>query len=99
MKTIELTLISGPFGDGCSIYSFAPKNGALTFREFVKDVLASQTWGCISVHYQGTDYEWEYEGGRVTSGEYMPLGIFDVAVTGGSAFGGWSRMDYLVGIK
>lgn len=98
MKTIELTLTSGPFGDGCSIYSFIPKAEHLTIREFVEDVLSdTRNWGCIRIPFKGASYYVEYSDGCVVSGEF-PSDLYDEAVTGGSAYGGWSRMDYFVDI-
>lgn len=98
MTTIELTQTKGPFGDECSLYSFTPKSEHLTLQDLIADARRTTgDWGYIEVSFAGTKFTLEYRHGQVISSD-IPEGLYEKEITGGTAYGGWSRMDYMVEI-
>ena len=98
MTNIELAQTKGPFGDACSLYSFTPKSEHLTLQDLIADARRTTgDWGYIEVSFAGTKFTLEYRHGQVISSD-IPEGLYEKEITGGTAYGGWSRMDYMVEI-
>lgn len=98
MNNIELTQTKGPFGDETSLYTFTTKKEHYTIMDLIADCRRNTgEWGYIEVTIAGVKYEAEYRHGQIMSND-IPESLFDVEITGGTAHGGWSRMDYMVEI-
>ena len=87
MKPFELIYKAGPFGDETSLYEIKIDK-PITIEEFIDCILEDHydEWGYIDF---GTN-RIEYRDGQIRSG-YLPI---KQIVSGGTANGGWSRMDY-----
>lgn len=98
MENINMVQTAGPFGDGCSIYSFTTKKEHYTIMDLIADCRRNTgEWGYIKVTIAGVEYNAEYRHGQIISND-IPESLFEVEITGGTAYGGWSRMDYKVEI-
>ena len=93
-KGIELKYKGGPYGDECSEYEFKTFT-IMTIKEFLETIAADKKeWGCVRMSYFGDPIA-EYSHGEIT---YHTDYIDRFIVPKGLAYGGWSRMDYIIKI-
>ena len=93
-KGIELKHKGGPYGDECSDYEFKTST-IMTIKEFLEAIAADKKeWGYIRTNYFGDPIA-EYSHGEIT---YHTNDIDKLIDPHGFAYGGWSRMDYIVKI-
>lgn len=86
----------GPFGDECNTYTFTTNIEHYTIRDLIGAArLNTPEWGYIEVEYSGSVYKLEYRHGRIISNNIIEA-LYDKEFTEGTAYGGWSRMDYKV---
>ena len=93
-KGIELKYKGGPYGDECSEYEFETFT-IMTIKEFLETIAADKKeWGYIRTNYFG-DLIAEYSHGEITYHIDCVDKLIDLH---GFAYGGWSRMDYVIKI-
>lgn len=93
-KGIELKHKGGPYGDECSEYEFNTFT-IMTIKEFLEAIAADKKeWGYVRTSYFG-DTIAEYSHGEIT---YHIDCVDKFIAQKGSAYGGWSRMDYIIKI-
>lgn len=92
MKPFTLTHKAGPFGDETSLYELVLTK-PITVDEFLDYILKelSNEWGYVDVGHNRVEYRY----GKIISG-HLPL---QDTVIGGTADGGWTRMDYNLKVK
>ena len=96
----ELIFSGGPYSDQTSVYTVI-LHKEYTVGEFIHDVTSNkQEWGHIGI-YDGKsvfgDPSVNYHDGHII-GE-IPDKYLGMKVISARAHGGWSRMDYLLGVE
>lgn len=96
----ELIHCGGPYSDQTSSYTVA-LNEEYTVEKFIHDVTSNKReWGHIGI-YDGKNIfgnpSINYHDGRII--DKMPDKYLGMKVISAIANGGWSRMDYLLGIE
>ena len=98
MDNIKLTQIGGPYGDACSRYSFTTTKEHFTIQDLIGAARRNTPeWGYVRVNCGCDRFELEYSHGQIISNN-IPESLYDKEFTEGTAYGGWSRMDYEVTI-
>lgn len=93
-KGIELRYKGGPYGDESSDYEFETFT-IMTLKEFVETIASDKReWGYIRTSYFGKPLA-DYSHGEIT---YHTDDLDRLVVPKGLAYGGWSRMDYIIKI-
>jgi len=98
IENINLVQTAGPFGDECCTYTFTTTKEHYTIQDLIGAARRNTPeWGYIEVVYGGEEYKLEYRHGQIISNGIIES-LYGKEFTEGTAYGGWSRMDYRVEI-
>ena len=92
---------NGPEGGDCTAPYIVELNGEYTVKTFIADVLKiKDEWGYIGIEHGRSifgDPHCEYSNGKLKT--LLPDKYLNLKVVSASAHGGWSRMDYILGVE
>ena len=91
MRPFDLVESRGPFGDECILYKLQVRK-PISVQELIDCVLTEkEEWGYIDVN----GHRLEYRYGTIVS-DTLTEGDKQTGIEDVFAYGGWSRMDYMV---